>query len=218
MLLGDDRCDIFDYPDKRTKAAQESFAASRLLGRTPMLLKKWDEIAVLGESLKAQVAAFPIDPPLFVDGMAEQTITGVEEDWSWRARLDWLHNSYRFIDDLKTSRSAQPRKWQRAMWPLGYDIQAAFYVRAVKKAFGGEPVFRWVAIEKEPPFAMSVHVMSHDAMKAAQDKVDLAIDIWRKCLRTGEWPAYSQVVNVVELAEWMRAEVWDDEALMSAPF
>jgi hypothetical protein len=218
MLLGDDRCDILNYPDWRSSEARVVRDTCRIAGRTPILRKKWDEIAVLGESLKEQVAAFPIDPPLFVDGMAEQTIMWEEDGIGFRARLDWLRNDTKTIDDLKTSRSAQPRKWQRAMWPLGYDIQAAFYVRAVKVAFGVEPIFRWVAIEKEPPYALSVHVMSHDAMRAAQDKVDLAIDIWRDCLAKGTWPAYAQTVNVVELPEWMRPEVWDDEALMGTPF
>jgi hypothetical protein len=222
MLLGDDRCDIFDYDAWTTKDARADRDASRAAGRVPFKRKQWDEIALLGDALKAQVAAFPIDPPLFVDGMAEQTILWYEtwegREIACRARLDWLRSDYRCIDDLKKSRSADPRKWQRAMWPLGYDIQAAFYVRACRAAFGVEPVFRWVAIEPEPPYAMSVHVLSADAMSAAQAKVDLALDIWSRCLESGDWPAYPLVPNVVELPSWMQTEEWDDTALEAVPF
>lgn len=218
MLLGDDRVDVLDYDGFRTGEAKAARDESRAAGRVPLLRKKWDEIAVLGDSLKAQVAAFPIDPPLFVDGRPEQTIVWQEGDVTLRARLDWLRTDLATVDDLKKSRSADPRRWQRQMWPLGYDIQAAFYVRAVKAAFGVEPVFRWVAIEPDPPYAMTVHVLSPSAMAAAHDKVDLAIDIWRECLRTGEWPAYPLSVQVVELPSWMREPEWDDEALTGVPF
>ena len=218
ILLGDDRVDILDYDAWTTKEARAARDESRAKGRVPMKRGKWDEISVLGDALKTQVAAFPIDPPLFVDGMAEQTIVWQEGDVACRARLDWLHTDYRCIDDLKKARSADPRRWQRAMWPLGYDIQAAFYIRACRAAFGVEPVFRWVAIEPEPPYAMSVHVLSPEAMRSAHDKVDLALDIWSRCLESGDWPAYPPTVQVVELPTWMQVGEWDDSALDSVPF
>jgi hypothetical protein len=218
MVLGDDRCDILDFDSFRSADAREARDTSRLLGRVPILRHKWDELELLGNALKEQVAAFPIDPPLFVEGMAEQTVIVGHDDYTLRGRFDWLRSDFACIDDLKKSRSAQPRRWQRAMWPLGYDIQAAFYVRLAKAAFGVEPVFRWVAIEPDPPYALSVHVLSPAAMQSAQEKVDLAIDLWRECLRTGEWPAYAQTVNVVELPPWMQEPAWDDLALTEAPF
>ena len=218
MLLGDDRVDILEHDSFRSADAKAARDASRAAGRVPMLRSKWDEISVLGDNLKEQVAAFPIDPPLFVDGMAEQTIAWEENGVRLRSRLDWLRSDYRYIDDLKKARTAQPRQFHRAMFSLGYDIQAAMYVRAVKAAFGVEPVFRWVAIEPTPPYAMSVHVLSPDAMRAAHAKVDLAIELWRECLSTGVWPSYPRTVSVVELPAWMQSVEWDDTALTDVPF
>lgn len=218
MLLGDDRVDILEHDSFRTADAKAARDASRAAGRVPMLRAKWDEISVLGESLKEQVAAFPIDPPLFVDGMAEQTIAWEENGVRLRSRLDWLRSDYRCIDDLKKARTAQPRQFHRAMFALGYDIQAAFYIRACKAAFGVEPVFRWVAIEPLPPYAMSVHVLSPEALRSAHEKVDLAIDLWRECLSSGSWPAYPALVQTVELPAWMQAAEWDDSSLESVPF
>lgn len=218
MLLGDDRVDVLDFDAFRTNEAKAARDESRAAGRVPILRKKWDEIALLGDSLKTQVAGFPTTPPLFVEGRAEQTIVWEEDGVACRARLDWLRTDLTTIDDLKKSRSALPRRFHKAMYQLGYDIKAAFYIRAVRAAFGVDPLFRWVAIEPDPPYALSVHVLSPDALKAAHDKVDLALDIWKTCLSSGEWPAYPQTVQVVELPEWMRAEQWDDTALVGAPF
>jgi hypothetical protein len=220
MLLGDDRCDILDFDAFRSNDAKEARDASRAAGRTPILQKKWDELLELGDSLKRQVADWPIDPPLFVDGLAEQTILWDEDGVRFRARLDWLRSDLRTIDDLKKSRTAKPRKFHAAVYGYGYDIKAAFYIRAVRAAFGVDidPVFRWVAIEPTPPYAMSVHVLSPQALRNAHASVDLAVTLWKECLETDTWPAYGQQVNVVELPGWMQAEEWDDTALTEVPF
>lgn len=221
MLLGDDRCDILDYDSFRTNDAKAARDDSRAAGRVPVLRHKWDEISELGASLKSQVAGFPIDPPLFVDGMAEQTIVWDEPNGiTCRARLDWLRTDYRTIDDLKKSRTAQPNQFQRQLYTLGYHIQAAFYVRACKAAFGVEPVFRWVAIEATPPYALTVHTLrsGSDAMDYAQHKVTEACEIWQACLESGEWPSYPLVAHDVELPPWLAPVEWDDAALEGVPF
>lgn len=218
MLLGDDRVDIMEYPDWRTAEARTARSDSRNRGRVPMLRHKWDYISELGDSLKQQVRAFPIDPPLFVDGMAEQTIVYTDERATYRARLDWLRKDLSCIDDLKKSRTAEPRRFQKQLYALGYDIKAAFYIRAVEAAFGTRPVFRWVAIEPEPPYALSVHVMSPDALQVAERRLDQAIDDWQACLADNNWPAYPLRPNVVEPPPWLRDDVWDDTALLEVPF
>lgn len=218
MLLGDDRVSVLPYDSFRTADAKMHRGSVRAQGRVPMLQSKWDEILVVGDALKQQVAAFPIDPPLFVNGMAEQTIMWEENGVGLRARLDWLASDFTVIDDLKKARSADKRGFQKSLFALGYDIQAAFYIRAVKAAFGVTPVFRWVAIEPDRPYAMSVHTLSAQALSAAHAKVDLAIELWAECLETGVWPAYPRTVQVVELPAWMDAAEWDDSALTEVPF
>ncbi len=221
MLLGDDRCDILDFDAFRTNEAKDARDLSRSLGRVPLLRKKWDEIALLGDSLKEQVSAFPIEPKLFVEGRAEQTIVWNEPNGiTCRARLDWLRTDYLCIDDLKKSRSANKRDFHKTIYSLGYHIQAAFYVRACKAAFGVEPLFRWVAIESDPPYAMTVHTLrpNSDAMDYAQHKVTEACEIWQACLESGEWPAYPLVAHEVELPPWLAPVEWDDAALEGVPF
>lgn len=217
LLLGDDRVDVLDYAEFRTNEAKAARDASRALGRVPIKRDQWARMETVARSLRAQLAALPVDPPLFTEGMAEQTIVWDEDGVMCRARLDWLRRDYAAVDDLKKARTADPKRFQKSIFTLGYDIQAAFYVRACRAAFGVEPVFRWVAIEPVAPYAMSVHVLSPKAMHAAQDKVDLALTLWRECLDSGRWPAYPQTVLTVHLPAWLEPE-WDDTALTEAPF
>ena len=218
MLLGDDRCEIVHYPDFRTNEAKAKRDEIRAVGKVPVLASRWLDLEAVADSLKQQLTELPVDPPLFVDGRPEQTIIYSDEHATYRARLDWLRTDLATIDDLKKARSAQPRRFQRALYSMGYDIKAAFYVRAVRAAFGVEPQFRWVAIEADPPYALSVHTPSAEAMQAAQVRVDRAIEIWKECLERDEWPAYPLDVQTVELPQWLRDEVWDDTALYEVPF
>lgn len=218
MLLGDDRCDILDFPDFRTNAAKQARDATRAAGRVPVLAHKWLDLSAVAQSLKQQLADLPVDPPLFVDGRPEQTIVWEEDGVHFRARLDWIRSDLATIDDLKKARTAQPRRFHKALYAMGYDIKAAFYVRAANAAFGVEPVFRWVAIEPDPPYALSVHTLAPDAMHAAKVKVDAAVEIWKTCLERDEWPAYPADVQTVELPPWLREEEWDDDALLGVPF
>lgn len=218
MLLGDDRCEIVHYPDFRTNAAKEARDEIRARGKVPVLSARWLDLMDLANSLKQQLAHLEVDPPLFVDGRPEQTIVWEEDGVHFRARLDWIRTDLQTIDDLKKARTAQPRRFHKALYQMGYDIKAAFYVRAAKAAFGVQPVFRWVAIEPDPPYALSVHKLSVEAMHAAQVKVDRAIEIWKECLDTGEWPAYPDDVQTVDLPPWLREEQWDDTALTAVPF
>ena len=89
-----------------------------------------------------------------------------------------------------------------------FDIQAAFYTRAVQAEYGATPKFRWVVVETSPPYPVSIVTLSDEAMVSAQAKVSAAIDTWNECLATGKWPAYSPDLYVAELPPWMRADPW----------
>jgi hypothetical protein len=78
-------------------------------------------------------------------------------------------------------------------------VQAAFYVRGVQELTGETPEFRWVVVETQPPFALSVIAPGPDVMTIGRKKVEYAIDVWRRCLATGHWPAYPTDVAYAEL-------------------
>lgn len=221
LLLKDDRVQVLPYPDWRSKEARESRDIVRAAGRVPMLEAKWDEAQEIAAAVRERMFELPKPTP-FTAGTPETTL--VWEDTGGavcRARLDWLRDNLTVIDDLKvTGRTADPRQWQKQIFNMGYDVQAALYIRGVHKVHGTQPKFRWVIAETYPPYEVSVVELDDYEMFAAGVKVDAAISIWNACLKSGEWPGYDREVFVAKAPGWARDEsdAWADVEIDEVPF
>lgn len=208
LLLRDDRVDIWDYPDWRTKEAREAKKTSQMNGRVALLRHKWEEAQSVCDHVNKQIVALNVDPTPFTQGQAEHTIRFTANGANCRSMLDWLRNDHTYIDDLKTTGlSADPHVWGRKLFGMGYDIQAAFYSRAVEAEYGVTPGFRWVVVETKPPYPVSIVTLSSEAMDKARAKVDAAIQIWNECMASGEWPAYSRELHTADLPPWEK-DLW----------
>jgi hypothetical protein len=222
ILLKDDRIEVGEYPDFKTKDAREWRDEVREQGRVPMLAKAWDEAQTIAGAVREQVAGLNATPKPFTGGLPEQYLSYQDSGADCRALIDWLHNDHATIDDLKTTGiTANPYEWARKLFNTGFDVQAAFYVRAVEQVYGVTPVFRWVVVETKPPYPVSILTLSDEAMFAARVKVDTAISIWNTCLSTGNWPAYTPDIVVADLPGWMKDKAedrWAEVDVEGVPF
>lgn len=218
LLLRDDRVDVLPYDSFRTKDAQADRDASRAAGRVPLLAHQWDEAQEIAARIREQMHELNVNPTPFTHGQAEHVIRFAADGADCRAMLDWLHDDRTIIDDLKTTTDASPRFTERHVFKMGYDIRAAFYVRAVEAEYGVTPLFRWVFAETKPPYPVSIMTLDEDAMSVARDKVDAAISLWNHCLGTGEWPAYSRELQIVGLPPWQRDRWADVDVDDKVPF
>lgn len=221
LLLKDDRIEVADFKDYRSKEAQLWRDTMRVGGRIPMLTHQWDRALSVADAVRDAMRGLDKPTP-FTAGTPEATLTWQENDAWLRARLDWLRDDLTVIDDLKvTSRTADPRVWEKQLWSMGYDVQAALYVRAVEHVHGATPRFRWVVAETTPPYACSVVELSEQAMFAAQMKVETALSVWRQCLARNDWPAYDTSVYVADVPGWQRPreDAWGEvDVDESVPF
>jgi hypothetical protein len=223
LLLRDDRIDVLEFDSYRTKDAQAARELSRSQGRVPILRARFDEAREIAQHVNGQILASNVKPTPFTNGTAEHVIRWEENGAKCRALLDWVREDGSFIDDLKTTNDASPAKFARHIFNMGYDIQAAFYCRAVMatEAVDSSRVqFRWVVVETKPPYPVSIFTLSDRAMASAQVKVDAAIQLWNECQQTGVWPAYPQDLIEVDLPGWVsdEADQWADVDLESVPF
>jgi hypothetical protein len=219
FLEGANVVELVDAKDWRTDAAKLQRDEIRDRGLVPLLAHKWDEVTETVEALRRQVLAHRADPPLFLQGKAELSAfwreAGAGDGVPCRARLDFLRDDALVVDDLKiTSRSANPRKWARTVFELGYDVQSEFYSRGVQLLTGTRPVFRLVVVELEAPHAVTVLRLAPDAETIARKKVDYALELWRRCIGSDEWPGYPNTVGFATLpayeeAAWLELELAD---------
>lgn len=213
FLGGLERVEIIEAADWRTNLAKEARDAARAEGRLPLLAKQWVATQAMVLRLRGQIEDLNVDPPLFTAGKPEQSLVWEEAGGVvCRARPDWLRDDFSVIDDLKTTRNtANPESWSRSLFGSGYDLQAAFYLRGLDAITGKQAEFRFVVVEAFPPFALSVISLAPDTLTLARKKVEYAIDLWRACLRTDDWPAYPTRVCFAELpsfeeARWLAKE------------
>lgn len=197
-----------DWRKNETKAKRD---AARESGKIPILAKDYPAIEAMVRAAHIQLEQHAEAKNAFTGGKPEQTIVWDEDGVRCKARIDWLHDSYRFIDDYKTAASANPEAFTRQMFGYGYDIQAALYVRAVRAATGKDATFRFIVQEKELPHALCVVSPGPDVLMLAEKKIQFALDLWRKCLESGEWPAYPTRICWAELppyeeTRWLKRE------------
>jgi hypothetical protein len=217
LLEGVDRLAVIDFPDWRTTAAKEARDQARADGRIPLLAKVLVEVDAMVGAVLEQLDAHSATPALFKAGTPEQTLVWEEPGGViCRARLDWLRDDRKTVDDLKTtSRSASPEAYSRALFGVGGDVQAAFYIRGVQELTGETPEFRWCIVETSPPYALSVVAPDPAVLTIGRKKVEFAIELWRRCLATNVWPAYSNEVAYAELPPWEEAR-WLEKELRAA--
>lgn len=218
QLLLDEQAavEVVHFDSWRTNEAKQCAEVARAQGRTPLLAKDWERAQEIADAIRGQVAGLDVDPPLLTDGKPEQTLIWEENGVACRARLDWLRDDRAACDDVKTtSRSANPETWSRTLFNLGYDVQAAMYLRGIKAVTGVEAEFRLVICETAPPYALSVMGLAPDALAIANKKLDYAIAKWKRCLHDDVWPAYPKQIAYAELPPWGEAQ-WLERELEEA--
>lgn len=195
---------VINAANFRTKAAQEERDAAYAAGKSPILFGDVSRVQAMVDAIGERLSNHQADPPLFTDGKSEQTLMWEEPGGViCRARCDWLRDDLATIDDLKTTgKSAHPDKYRNALYSVGGDVQAAMNIRGLEKITGKTPEFRWVVVETDPPYALSVIAPGPDVLTIGRKKVDFAIDLWRRCLKTNLWPAYPNRVCYVDLPGW----------------
>lgn len=204
LLEGNDVAVAVPFADWRTNDAKAARDEVRAAGRIPLLETHAAEVASMVDAAREQIANHHADPPLLADGRAEIGAVWTDDGGvTCRALIDWLRDDLAAIDDYKTtSRLATRDQWSRSLFGYGYDVQAAFYIRAVEQLTGVAPRFRWIVQETAPPFLLSVIEPGADVLSIGRKKVDYAIRVWRECLDSGVWPAYPDEVEIVTLPPW----------------
>ncbi len=201
-----------EFDTYHTKAAKEAKAEAKAAGKIPLLRPRYQAVVEMADTLKAHPLASRLFDP--ETGRAEVTLvwecpdTGVTR----RARLDWLPDPSPLrrllVPDLKSTVSVAPRAFAKSIAKFGYHQQAATYLQGIRElGLTDDPDagFVFVVQEKAPPYLVQVYEPDADALAEGARLNRSACATYRECMAGGEWPSYSDGIELLSLPNWAYA-------------
>jgi hypothetical protein len=188
--------------DKRTKAGKaewESFQ-EKAKGKIILTQDEADAIAGMKESIYHNIAAYD----LLLEGVAEQSVFFKDPVHSFlcKVRPDF-YTSDKEVVDVKTCLDASYDGFSRAIANFKYHWQAWWYLNGLTAVTGVKHnKFIFLAVEKEPPYAMAIYEATKDMLKIAEHQVAPLLDVYAECLKTDVWPGYYDELQNIELPRW----------------
>lgn len=208
LLLGRG-AEIVEIPadSYRTNIAKIARDAALAEGKIPMLAKDHEQAQAIVFSARKNLGRYGLDELAAGLGDAEVTLAVQDGSLSWlRARLDWWSTDRHLVVDFKTTSGLASRdEFSRKCAQMGYDVQAAFYLRVIGRLdpeLEGRLAFVFAVQETEPPFALNCFELAEADLSVARRRVDAAVAIWDECRKANWWPGYPPSIETIALPTW----------------
>lgn len=119
-----------------------------------------------------------------------------------KARPDFLRQGH-IIVDVKTTIDAEPGWFAKEIGNRMYHVSAAYYLDVVSSVLGQKfDQFIILAVEKSPPYGVSVHLLDEGSVEAGRVLYKRALKILSECRKTNEWPAYPDEILNTAIPPW----------------
>lgn len=194
--------------DRRTtkgKQAAADFEAAAE-GKTVLSPEDWAGVHRMRDKLMSRQGmrtlmegGLEAEPTYFFDHFANSTDSVVQA----RVRPDAIAKSRDFIIDFKTTVSARREDFEKSCANFRYHVQAAMYLTGASLVTAA-PIntFFFVAIEKEPPYAVQIFEAPHDFVQRGYEAFQRNIDTYAQCVKQNQWPDYPDEITTLNLPKW----------------
>lgn len=204
----------FDRRTKEGKAAAEAWELANA-GKTALPAEQFEAIQKMVENVMSHKGA----ANLLECGLPEKVAfwTDLETGIECKCRPDFLSikgEAIAGIVDIKTCNDASADGFSRTIATLGYDVQAAFYQDGIKALTGRTVPFYFIAVEKEPPYAVACYEASAAMIEVGRDKYRGALQLLKWCQTEGRWPSYQPngEVETINLPRWASKFSLEDDS------
>ena len=176
----------------------ELFSATK----TILTAEQWHVALEVQRSVRKHKAA----ADLLRKGHAEHSYFSLDPDTGAlvKARPDWFTPAGVLVD-LKSTKSAAPDAFYRSVMDFGYDLQPWWYRNAIGAAIDedldGAPWY-FVAVEKEPPYAVAVYRLPPEVERAGAMRARQLLQKIVDAKLLDHWPAYSDDISILEFPGW----------------
>lgn len=129
-----------------------------------------------------------------------------EADINIKCRPDGYMPESGIVFDIKTTQDASPEGFPREITKYGYALQAAFYLRVLRLSGRKAHTFVFVAVEKEAPYAVGLHMLTDRYLAAADLTVTETLRRIHAARTANVFPTGWPLINHVDLPRWQIAE------------
>lgn len=187
--LFDQKVMVVNHDDWRSGAAKAQKEIARASGRTPILAKHMEKVM----EARDVFLAHSFTAKAFADGKFEQSMFWrhpVHDIWC-RARPDFIADSRAHLNDYKSTANADPEKFGKHAFDMGYHRRAAWYLEGCEVLFGKRPDHYWFCNqEPKAPYLTSVIELDSQSLEAGKMQNDIAAERFAHCLKENDWYGY----------------------------
>lgn len=186
---------------RRGKEWKEAYEAAEAEGC--VLLTEGDyRLAVdMAQAVRANPAAAQLlggnltaEPSIF----ARDEIHGL----NLRCRPDGWRKDIAAVIDLKTTVDASPEGFAKQVANLGYHVQEAFYRKTMLLSDIEIDRFVFVAVEKEPPFAVGVYELDWRSLDEGKAAVEYGLELISKAQKAGDYGTGYGDLKTLQIPNW----------------
>lgn len=196
--------------DRRGDKWKQARLAADLDGQILLTESDFDLAERIADSVKAHpVAAMYLASPSLVceaSFFAKDPQTGVQI----KCRPDGYIQDAGIVFDVKTTNDASPDGFPREVTKYAYDVQAAFYLRALRAASYDANQFVFVCVEKEAPHAVGVHILTDRYLHRADAIVTQTLEKIGNAVSVNDFPTGWPLINHIDLPRWQTDQTEDD--------
>lgn len=180
---------LFEKLERRSKAGKNYYDSyvTKAMNRQLISFEDYYKLEAMQKAIDNHPAAFK----LIENAKYETSLywTDAETGILCKCRPDiWATN---YIADLKTTFDASADVFQREVFKYNYHLQAAMIHEGIKNVTG-EYIddFVFIAIEKEPPYAIGIYQLDKDALQQGVLDFHALLHGLKLCQESGQWPGY----------------------------
>lgn len=195
---------IWDQPAKtgKGKAPRNGSAWDDFRGEHPDAIilnrKEHDQAQQVARAIQSHGLASEL---LFAPSVIhEQTLEWVQDGRKRRSTPDARGPDH--VVELKTTRCAEPRKFERDARFRGYHVQLADQGMAIAAVTGWPPLrYYIVSVETVKPYVVHVQQLTERAIARGEQLAWAWFRQFRACEDAGQWPGYSREATAFDVPE-----------------
>lgn len=154
------------------------------------------------DKMVSAVHTHPFAKRLLTGALPEQSLFVEDGSGTLRkSRLDALTKG-NVIPDIKTVESANLEAFERSVSRYRYHVQAAYYLDNCNLAGIDKQSFFFICVEKTVPYAVRCLQLMPEVIEVGRRLYGHDLQIWRNCMESGEWPAWSTGFEECGLPTW----------------